>query len=510
MKAWHIFKKDFGLLWPLALAGVAANALLTRLRFHSATYHDLHALAALSTLALLLTAVLSIVLAVQQESLLSVHQDWLTRPIERRDLLLAKLLDVLLLVQVPMMAFNFVAVLAEGFSLHDAVQASVLSAIKVAWVFTLPVMAIAALTKSLTETLLGALAVAAGLVLVYLAMRRMLVLSYPVEGTGVEWVWGMSSQLCLVLAIVVALLLQYFRRRTTAARAVFAGGLLLFMLVPALPWRPAFALQQRLSRDPRAADAVSIAYDPTLKPKTAMVVPSTPLLVDHDGGKEKKKEMRSGTTMVALPLRVSNLPEGTVVHADRTVIRLTDARGETVYRGIGAAFDAASGGGARPIGVLQGVEIPEAVLHRGEKGMLRLEVGYSLTLLRARRLPPLSALAEDTLPDVGHCVSARDHEPGVVDLSCRIAGEEPACVSAQWVSAGEGEGEGGLGSGSFACTLNYRPAVLAVPSDPIDQVDLKLRFVGAFDPRAKIALDVFEPIAHFSRRLIVPEFRLQD
>ena len=97
---WHIFTKDLKILWPLATTAAVLQALLGLLLFRSQPYssNDLEALAALITLGLAISLTLLIVLAVQQDAVPSVSQDWLVRPIRRRDLLLAKLLVVLLLI----------------------------------------------------------------------------------------------------------------------------------------------------------------------------------------------------------------------------------------------------------------------------------------------------------------------------------------------------------------------------------------------------------------------------
>src|SRR5262249_46223965 len=68
----------------------------------------------------------------------------------------------------------------------------------------------------------------------------------------------------VLLGSVVVLAVQYFRRRTMFARWLAAGVALLCLLTQFFPWRPAFALQQRLSSEPGAGNPINISFDPTL------------------------------------------------------------------------------------------------------------------------------------------------------------------------------------------------------------------------------------------------------
>src|SRR5580658_2822563 len=99
---WHIFRKDARLLWPMA-ALVAALHVCAAIPHHlidqgSRSMQLVVMGELLSALALLGMAVF-IVVAMQQDPVPGARQDWLVRPIRRLDLVLAKLLFVLLMVQ---------------------------------------------------------------------------------------------------------------------------------------------------------------------------------------------------------------------------------------------------------------------------------------------------------------------------------------------------------------------------------------------------------------------------
>src|SRR5580700_10391304 len=101
---WHIFRKDCRLLWRTAI-GVTLIHAMDRVILSSAGIFrngevspQVLLSGLLGTVSLLASAVL-IVMVVQQDSILGVRQDWLVRPIRRRDLMLSKVLFVALMVQ---------------------------------------------------------------------------------------------------------------------------------------------------------------------------------------------------------------------------------------------------------------------------------------------------------------------------------------------------------------------------------------------------------------------------
>ena len=100
--AWHIFKKDWKLLWRLVVGLAAAQCLVTILlyrRDHGAT--DMGRILNLLQMIMLLASGILVAAAVHLDAIPGVRLDWLVRPIKRRDLLAAKLLFVILLVQGP-------------------------------------------------------------------------------------------------------------------------------------------------------------------------------------------------------------------------------------------------------------------------------------------------------------------------------------------------------------------------------------------------------------------------
>src|SRR5713226_4419719 len=101
---WHIFKKDWKLLWRFVVILAAVQFASTAVLFKTGRFGENRALMGLlglfGSITILGSAIL-IVSVVHQDPIPGVRQDWLVRPVKRRDLLLAKFLFVLAAVYGP-------------------------------------------------------------------------------------------------------------------------------------------------------------------------------------------------------------------------------------------------------------------------------------------------------------------------------------------------------------------------------------------------------------------------
>jgi hypothetical protein len=491
---WHIFRKDWRLLWPIAAASAALQGLLAVGAFHSQPYplsDGVSALSALVTLGLLVTLCLSILLCVQQEVIPSVSEDWLVRPIRRRDVLLAKLLWIVVCVHGPIVVANTVSAVAEGFPASEALQLTLLGNLKIALVFSLPAMAVAALTRSVGEALLGAVAVFAGLIVLWLAVRVCLYALTgrfeffgPTGDTGIEWVWATCSDVILLAAVCGVLALQYFRRETLRARAWFVTGLFLYIAVQSLPWQPAFAIQQALSGDPGAGRAISLHSMPRSSPGTLL--------------SQSSRSSGTQTTVVELPITVSGLPPGALLHVDRCVVRLIGRSGEILYTGLAVPTNYRSkalDGSTTP--VYQPMQLPTSVYRRVSEQVTRVELDYSLTLLSARTMQSLPVLQDARyVTGFGRCASRTDAGATALEVGCRKVGEYPSCMSISLERSGHNDLE------SLLCTPRYEPAALHFDVDPVDAVHTRLEVHEMRD--ARIVLRSYQPDSHFARHMTLP------
>src|SRR5229473_3096461 len=154
---WHIFKKDLKLLWRLVLGLAAAQCLYTVLlyrRDHGAT--NLAQMLNMLGMIIILAGGILVAAVVHLDAIPGVRQDWLVRPIKRMDLLAAKLLFVILLVEGPILITDFVGAAANGFPFAQSLSAAVSHSIFSLAIFYLPILAFATLTQNFTEGVAGA------------------------------------------------------------------------------------------------------------------------------------------------------------------------------------------------------------------------------------------------------------------------------------------------------------------------------------------------------------------
>lgn len=148
---WNIFKKDARLLWPVAALVVALRvcaAILRHLVDHGKASGQIQLLSGLLASITLLGVTVLAVVVIQQDAVPGTRQDWLIRPIRRRDLILAKVLFVLLMVQLPLWMADVGSMLIEGFTVPGAAMAAAARNLQVFCMFALPSMMIGAVTRT--------------------------------------------------------------------------------------------------------------------------------------------------------------------------------------------------------------------------------------------------------------------------------------------------------------------------------------------------------------------------
>src|SRR6266702_5205579 len=243
---WRIFRKDWTLLWPLAvlvtLIQIAMEWAIYKFGFFGAAPLA-RELLRLLTPAWFIGVIALAVAVVYEDTVPGVDQDWLVRPLARTDLLLAKMLFVLVTVCLPMLVVNLVDALALGFpalpSLADALY-------KEAYLFVcllIPAMALASATRNMIDlvVLVAALVVlyAAGL---WISAALFGVDRCPTCDTSISWLQHLLQHAGVFVGSAAVLGLQYYRRKTQVSRALLAAGVVLLVSVQ-LPWDAAFAIQ---------------------------------------------------------------------------------------------------------------------------------------------------------------------------------------------------------------------------------------------------------------------------
>ena len=299
-QVFHILRKDIRHHWgeiALSVAIIVAYA-WHEVTPSTTTAYALYGFSFLSqTLPLLLVVAWAFLIlrALQAECLVGDRQFWVTRPYEWKKLLAAKLLFVLVFVNVPLLILQGFLLLRAGFPLASYISG--LLWLQLLWVLILilPVATLATVTASTGQFVLAVL----GVVLYLIANSA---LSRWVPNAGVSGAGSVPAALegvVLVGASVAAVVWQYARRRTTQSRvlllaaAVAAGPIIMF----ATPYRTLIAHTY-----PRATTGqqlpVKLASDPA-KPTS------------HEGGYPEENKVH-----VRIPLLVSGVENGSRIHVD--------------------------------------------------------------------------------------------------------------------------------------------------------------------------------------------------
>jgi hypothetical protein len=418
---------------------------------------------------------------------------------------------VLLIVHGPIIAVHWLRGVAEGLAAGEMLRASLLSNLALALAFTLPVLTLAVLSRTVTEALITALAslffvFLSNLLVATIAMTgtHAFHLGAPTDDSGIHWIVADLRQVVVLLTTIAVIGLQYRRRDTRRSRLVLAAGLLLFVIVGRLPWQPAFALQEALSPEPQASGAVTLGL------ASATAIPASGFALQPSDVKTRQKPAAPGRQRLPLGLEVRGLPPGWVLHADHVAYRLVDATGGTVYRGSGQDWDLRAGGDGTA-SVLQLIDLPTKVPASSMDRRVSIELDYSLSLLKPRVLSALPARDGNAqVPDLGRCVSRLDDDGTGFQVGCDSAGELPPCLSLSLRQ----EATEQVGPETFVCDLDYEPKASRFSEEPIERFVRKLILEHAAEAPTSgrsdagpqdvaVVFRLYDAVAHFSRHLVV-------
>jgi hypothetical protein len=516
----HILRKDWRLLWPLIAALTVLRGLLAFARFTAGQFLNGLPTVPMSLLELLAVATV-ITLVVLQDPIPGVRQDWLVRPISRRDLFLAKLLFVVVLVQGPMFVTDLLQGLTNGFSFGQSAGAAVTYAVRMLLTLSLPVLAFAAMTASMTETFVAALGVLAVL-MAFLIVPELVGVARPAALTGFAWVPSLGREALLLVAVAGVLVLQYRWRRTWAARALFGAALVAGLCASFLPWRTTFRLEQLLTARSRSDHGVVVAFAPgerRFRPAPGQGLDDVlekPGMGPVDVAAENQRRRAEGARTVFLPVHVSGLIPGSRLLADRSEMRLIGLDGRAVYQGTGNDLELRATGADAT--VHQGLRVPGAVFSRIKVEPIDLQLDYWFTLFRATATYDLPARGGDRrMPGIGWCATKVDDAGTRVLFQCLQPGERPSCLTVvlEHTPTGQRNPEVSL------CVPDYTPYPGHTLPDALSRFGGRLPF---YDPsgliryrvggpelaESRVLVTAFQPTEHFVRRIVIPAVRLQD
>lgn len=519
---WHIFKKDWTLLYPFAAAVAAVHlglmaALLqvgrfnglgvSRIFFLAAGPNQMYALTNVLPQVALLASAFLIVAIVQQDAIPGVTQDWLVRPIKRRDLLLAKLVSVLIMVQAPIFAVDLIGALLNGFPLGQSLSAAAGHFVYLWFIPILPIFAFAALTRNFMEAIVGGTVIVAvrTVLTMPIGIGRLVPLSYMNPMTGFGWI-NLTIHLAILLAGAALLLsLLYFHRKTILSRSLLAVLILVYEFVPQVPLHAAFALEQRLSPEPGAGNSIAINF-----------VPDRAALEDRQTG---PGAYGRGEVFVLLPIRVTGIPDGSVLNGDFSSVHLILPGGESTSLGNQMGFQVwKEDPGDAEKAFSYGFRMPGALYRRLADQPLRVEVNYSLTLLRLAQSAALPATGGDLRTQgLGWCGTQMDSANNEISFGCIQAGPPPTCASFVL----EYTPTHARNPKDAVCHPDYSPFRDRYEPDALSRFTERLPFgdpngIDLYPVKAPMLADslikvrAYLPQDHFTRQLVIPTIRLRD
>lgn len=544
---WHICKKDMKLLWPFVLGAAGIQFTSAGLRYamdHVRVSEELLNVFNVLQMSTLLVIGLLVATVVHQDAIPGVRQDWLVRPIGRRDLLLAKVLFVLLMVHGPILFADTMQGLLNGFPVLQSLTAAASRSLYLLVGLSLPVLAFASLTRNMAESVIGAVLGFFGLV-VFQILFNSHGQAVTVAGTPLFWVGELTMAAVILVGLSTVLAMQYFRRKTIPARCLMAGVGFVFLLGYMVPWHFAFAVEQRLSPNPGAGSAIAAKFGPSGRKFRLPEGMNHNSVFSARGGGLTRDE----ASTIYLPIWIAGLPEGTVLNADRAEALLTTAEGKIVYQGRADDLLVRKDSNLQPVSfniglrefgwreigppdmevpkdfipgkgealAYQGFSLPRNLYEKIKDQPLHLEINYSLTLLNSNTYK-IPALGGDVLvPAAGRCRTQMDDDGDDVQLRCIQAGPRLNCIAAFLEHAPSGT----RNPISFSCWPDYAPYSAQYTPDSLMRSQGSLRFrdlsglakypVDATRlPESRVVLRVYQPQEHFTRRLVIPEIRLSD
>ena len=485
--------RDFLVLWPLALLVamlLAVNPFVGDVKV-SLIRELFPPLAALSC------AIISIGL-VQQDAAASLRHDWLTRPIGRGELLVAKLVFLFLVVIVPMVLGDLVHGLAiDGFSLGEAVSRA-LSLESLVLTIVLLSCTAAAITSTFLEAAGAAIAVAVMVIL--LASGILLVVGEGGFFSGSAWIVTSTLYAAVLASTALVLWLQYLRRSTVGARlalaAVAAGTTLAVVTVP---FPMVFALQKAVAAELARAESFALQLAADCFPSANIEFGEGPgaqytgpnytaetALIAWDG--DTRRQAGAHAIAFLSSARIDGVPEGwrpMISHVQTTVMTADGRPLTTLEPGRHTAVWGSASDGT-PV-AQHAFLLPRAQYEEFAAQAARLRLDYSVSLLRPVLTVDVPVDDERRFfPGLGYCSAVTEARIRRTVLSCWMNQMHPALL----VAYADGVPAMGMNVG----TPDYRPSMLGFLGDAEHTTTL---------PAAvpTVRLTAFQAAAHVSRQV---------
>jgi hypothetical protein len=543
---WHFFRKDVRLLWPLALAVVLTQALCV-LRTIALGYFDqppvLERLTSFLPLLVYLGIAIVAVTVVHQEPLSGAQEDWLIRPIRRRDLALSKVLFVLLMVNVPLMIVDLVQQFALHFPVSESIAAALSRFLILVFGLTLPALVLGAVTRSLIDAFVFAVPAAIGFVFftMFATTALSLTLFEAGQGEGMTWITVAAASLVVSLGSAATLAFQYLTRRTLMARGIGLAAVLAALCTLMFLPRTAVIAAQEAVWAPSGRNAIRLSFDAARQAvhSGAESAPSLGLGTRVPGAVVVARAMEQArfdrqVQQIRLPLSIVGLQQGEILFADRVAVRITALTGTVLYQSAGVCTHGAQGYGvgcaanglevwsSTPQGLStqseQRLRLPMQVYERIKDVPVRVEVAYALTRFTPQPSQAMSTVGDlRSLPEMGTCATRIDEDGDEVELGCLTDVGVPSCAAVILEDPQTNRRNPAL----HLCDPRYGPAHRLGPEDAVGRSHLSIPFRdpsglahypvdSAAIERARLVVTAYDPVAHFRTTLTIPSIRLVE
>ena len=445
--------------------------------------------------------------AVHQDPIPGVDQDWLIRPLRRTQLLLGKLVFLGITISGPMLVMDLVTGLAARMPFSTVLEAALAKDLFVYLCLIVPVAALAAATRNMTEIILfGAALLLVSSVSLSLSAFFLGAEWCPTCGTGMVWLQHFAQHLLILFGALIILLLQYYRRRTAVSRAVALIGAAALVYLQ-LPWSSAYAIEAWLTKPNREGAPVALEVDPSSsQASVGSRSGQTPARGRVDQAIDYlHRRTHEDQATIAIPVRISGIADDQLLLVDRSQVRIVRADGRLLYERIGAGASAGLSMNTQDDAITDGLatqlaDVPINVDTGSAGPGARLQIEYAMTLLDVRGVHTVAAAGGDLRSrDLGACATQVQRE--TLTLSCRAIGAAPACYSAAVYSA-----DGRLAAETLRCDGDYRrhwPTLIDVLS-PYG-VEFQLRGSNSLNSaelaHGYLVLKVYGERAHFKRSL---------
>lgn len=412
----HILRKDLRCFWPEILVSLASLAAYT---WHEPVMWQPSSknipqllLTQVLALLILLSWFLLVLRLIHEEPLIGQRQFWVTRPYGWKQLLAAKVLLVLIVVNLPMLACQTWLLKRAGFAAGGHV--SLLLSMQAMWLAArfLPIAVLAVLTRSLAQ---------AGIALLAMLLGSVVVMQVMVAGmigvpAGMDYgpsLWDSLGATLLLSAACAVVVWQYARRRAAWALVFLAAGVLAFVACRSVTNERGL-IERRFP--PSGASAAA----------RMTLVPAQPAQNENDGDDSNTKWIALG-----LPVEVAGLAPDVIVKVTGGLLSV-EAPGENRWE---TEWQAESGL-LLPTQRSDSIRIvvPRAVYGRMRKKPVKVRVALAAEFYRVSKSMDIVAPEKEFfVPEAGWCSVGRRGSSVWMSVECRAPARWPSVVLAKTV-----------------------------------------------------------------------------